>query len=89
VGSFALLQRIGADLLRNTVFLEASGKAKEIDLGRFVPDLKAAGKTKGQTWSEFWSQCSKDCSCTGGTYHAKKRYWHEADSVWCRRHVRL
>ena len=23
-------------------------------------DLKKAGKTKGQTWPEFWSQCSKD-----------------------------
>jgi len=23
-------------------------------------DLKASGKTKGQTWPEFWSQCSKD-----------------------------
>ena len=23
-------------------------------------DLKAAGKTKGQTWPEFWSKCSQD-----------------------------
>src|SRR6476646_11349907 len=23
-------------------------------------DLKTAGKTKGQTWPEFWSKCSKD-----------------------------
>jgi hypothetical protein len=23
-------------------------------------DLKAAGKTEGQTWPQFWSQCSKD-----------------------------
>jgi hypothetical protein len=23
-------------------------------------ELKKAGKTKGQTWPEFWSQCSKD-----------------------------
>jgi hypothetical protein len=29
-------------------------------------DLKAAGKTKGQTWPEFWSQCSKDFAAKNG-----------------------
>lgn len=27
-------------------------------------DLKTAGKTKGQTWPEFWSKCSKDFAGT-------------------------
>ena len=29
-------------------------------------DLNAAGKTKGQTWPEFWSQCSKDFAAKNG-----------------------
>ena len=29
-------------------------------------DLKASGKTKGQTWPEFWSQCSKDFAAKNG-----------------------
>src|SRR5262245_32055892 len=34
-------------------------------------DLKAANKTKGQTWSEFWSQCSKDFAAKNGTEPAQ------------------
>ena len=34
-------------------------------------DLKAAGKTKGQTWPEFWSQCSKDFAAKNGTEPAQ------------------
>lgn len=34
-------------------------------------DLKAANKTKGQTWPEFWSQCSKDFAAKNGTEPAQ------------------
>ena len=34
-------------------------------------DLKASGKTKGQTWPEFWSQCSKDFAAKNGTEPAQ------------------
>lgn len=29
-------------------------------------DMKAAGKTEGQTWPKFWSQCSKDFAAKSG-----------------------
>ena len=29
-------------------------------------DMKKAGKTEGQTWPQFWSQCSKDYAKNGG-----------------------
>ena len=34
-------------------------------------NLKAANKTKGQTWPEFWSQCSKDFAAKNGTEPAQ------------------
>jgi hypothetical protein len=34
-------------------------------------DLKASGKTKGQTWPGFWSQCSKDFAAKNGTEPAQ------------------
>lgn len=29
-------------------------------------DMKKAGKTEGQTWPQFWSQCSKDYAAKNG-----------------------
>lgn len=29
-------------------------------------DMKKAGKTQGQTWPQFWSQCSKDYAAKNG-----------------------
>jgi hypothetical protein len=29
-------------------------------------DMKKAGKTEGQTWPQFWSQCSKDYAAENG-----------------------
>src|SRR5262249_50378252 len=34
-------------------------------------NLNAANKTKGQTWPEFWSQCSKDFAAKNGTEPAQ------------------
>ena len=30
-------------------------------------DMKAAGKTDGKTWPNFWSDCSKDFAAKNGT----------------------
>ena len=43
----------------------AATPAMEACSGKWA-DLKAAGKTKGQTWPEFWSQCSKDFAAKNG-----------------------
>ena len=37
-------------------------------------DMKKAGKTEGQTWPQFWSQCSKDYAArnAGGAAEPEK-----------------
>lgn len=55
--SLACLTPIAASAARNPA-MEACSKQWE--------DMKSAGKTEGQTWPTFWSQCSKDFAAKNG-----------------------
>ena len=56
----------------------AATPAMEACSGKWA-DLKAAGKTKGQTWPEFWNQCSKDFAAkSDGQMHVAKLQFKDA-----------